>query len=133
MTFTTTLYPQVIDGAVEMIEPDVLQLTLTISVSSSPDPDYSPRSLGEGPTKDAIPDRIVRELIRRAPEPVRVTDLQAAVGGNPATVQRQVWTLASDGPDLQLRLRGWVTNVGRGLYALSPGARAALASASDND
>lgn len=65
--------------------------------------------------------------------PVRVAELQAAIGGNSANVQRQVWTLATDGADLKRRLRGWVTNVGRGIYALSPGARAALAAVEGDD
>lgn len=47
-------------------------------------------------------------------------------GGNPRTVNRQAWTLSTNAPDLQIRLRGWVVSPERGHYALSPAARERL-------
>jgi hypothetical protein len=115
---------RVIDTTVEPVGPNRVRVTSTIELTADPADDRP--ELGEGPTGDAIPDHIVRCLIDRAPSSVTLAEIQTTVGGNPATVNRQAWTLANDAPDLQRRLRGWVTAVDRGRYALSPAARLKL-------
>ncbi len=82
--------------------------------------------IGEGPTGEAVPDRIVRALIDNLPLSLSLGEIQQAVGGNPGTVNRQAWTLANNASDLQLRLRGWVMHVERGRYALTPEAKRRL-------
>lgn len=106
------------------------RLRVTTLLGPEDEPEEVP--LGEGPdTPGAIPDRIVRALIDAHPEPLSLSQLQATVKGNRGTVNRQAWTLATNAPDLQLRLRGWVISVGRGLYALSPAARQWLTQSHD--
>ncbi len=79
--------------------------------------------LGEGPTKDTVPDRIVKTLIAHRPTPMKLSQLQVEVGGNARTVNRQAWTLATNAADLQIRLRGWVVSPDRGWYSLSSAAQ----------
>ena len=82
-------------------------------------------NLGAGPTGEAVPDLIVRALIDNLPAPSMSLseESERAVGRHPGTINRQAWTLAANAPDLQHRLRGWVTNPERGRYALTPAAR----------
>jgi hypothetical protein len=92
--------------------------------------DASP--LGAGPTGEAIPDLIVRALIDRAPESMTLNELhtlfdQEVESANRGTINRQAWTLATNAPDLQHRLRGWVVSAGHGRYRLSNAALEQLA------
>jgi hypothetical protein len=84
----------------------------------------SQHPIGSGPIESgAIPDRIVHALIQAGPPySMNLSDIQSVLGGNPRTVNRQAWTLASNAPDLQIRLRGWVFSPVRGKYALSEAA-----------
>jgi len=103
---------------VEIIDANRIRVISVID-TSAPLSYENESSLGEGPTGTAIPDQIVKFLIDRAPGSVAISEIQKTVGGNPATVNRQAWTLANNAPDLQHRLRGWVVSDGRGRYALS--------------
>lgn len=77
--------------------------------------------IGGGPTQTgAVPDRIVHALIRAAGHTLTLPELHQIVEGNPGTVSRQAWTLATNAPDLQIRLRGWVFSPERGRYSLTP-------------
>lgn len=102
---------------------------------SAEDLELSRGGLGEGPTGHAVPDRIVRYLIEhaRGPKGENMTRMRGAIGGNPGTVNRQAWTLATNAPDLQKRLRGWVQTVDRGQYALTPIARRRIAEAGPDE
>jgi len=82
--------------------------------------------LGEGPTRDTVPDRIVLTLIAGGGTSMAAADIKMKVGGNPGTVNRQCWTLAGNEPDTPHRLRGWVVTPERGRYALSAAARRRL-------
>lgn len=117
---------RIIETKVEPAGPDRIKVVTLIDLA-----DVSSRkkgaALGEGPTGSAIPDQIVRALIEEVPEHALTADqLKTRVGGNPATVNRQAWTLATNAPDLQHRLRGWVISPDRGVYALSEAARAVV-------
>jgi hypothetical protein len=46
--------------------------------------------------------------------------VRAVVGGNSGHRQPPSWTLASNAPHLQHRLRRWLVNVEQGRYALCP-------------
>jgi hypothetical protein len=111
---------RVMSTNIETIDVHRIRVTTVIDTSeqSSSNDEAAPK-LGEGPTGTAIPDRIVKVLVDRAPGSVAISEIQKALGGNPATVNRQAWTLANNAPDLQHRLRGWVVSDGRGRYALS--------------
>lgn len=105
---------------IEVIDANRIRVINVIDTSEPDNTNYEAGSnLGEGPTGMAIPDQIVKVLIERGPGSVPISEIQKAVGGNPATVNRQAWTLANNAPDLQHRLRGWVVSDGRGRYALS--------------
>lgn len=80
----------------------------------------SDTEIGSGPAAArAIPDQIVVALIRARDHTLELSKIQEIVGGNRNTVNRQAWTLASNAPDLQKRLRGWVLSPERGRYALT--------------
>jgi len=114
---------RIVDTQMEQVGPGRIRIITMIEVRDGSDSARPLPQLGEGPTGNAIPDRIVRCLIDHGPGSVSLAEIQRAVGGNPATVNRQAWTLATDAPDLQLRLRGWVMKADRGRYALTPAAR----------
>lgn len=107
-----------IDCSTESLGGDRVRIVTTLDLSTGEGQVPAP-SLGEGPTGDAIPDRIVKCLIDHAPDSVSLAEIRRYVGGNSATVGRQAWTLAENAPDLQHRLRGWVIKLERGQYALS--------------
>jgi hypothetical protein len=115
---------QIIDTRVEPDGPGRIKVTTRIALNDDPRSEGGDAlDLGEGPTGDAVPDKIVKELIREAPGHTLSADqLKRRLGGHPGTVNRQAWTLANNAPDLQRRLRGWVVSPDRGLYALSPAA-----------
>ncbi len=82
--------------------------------------------LGEGPDRETVPDRIVLALIAGGGTSQAGFQLKPRVGGNESTFYRQVRTLATNAPDTPKRLRGWVTSVDHGRYALSGAARRRL-------
>src|SRR5690349_19084086 len=119
---------QIVDSSVEQLGENRYRLITTVEVySRSSLVRGSDVDIGDGPTGDAIPDRIVRCLLELGPGSVALGDIQRHVGGNPSTVNRQAWTLAENAADLQLRLRGWVVKTERGRYALSEAAKAKIA------
>jgi hypothetical protein len=87
-----------------------------------------PDELGSGPDRDTVPDRVVRFLISCGREGARLSEIQRAIGGNPSTANRQVWSLGNGSPDIPRRLRGWVEAKGDGRYSLSASARECLRS-----
>jgi hypothetical protein len=119
---------RVIDTTVEVAGPDRLRVVTLID--TAPDGGGDLGAIGEGPTGSAVPDAIVRALVRAHPSSVSLKDLHHQLGYPTATINRQAWTLATNAPDLQRRLQGWVTRAGRGRYTLTP---AAVARLSDPD
>jgi len=119
---------QVLETRIELGAPGQIVVTTVINIGDEAETPIAGGALGSGPSGEAIPDQIVQELISSSPNALSLAELQQYVGGNPATVSRQAWTLATNAPDLQLRLKGWVESAGRGRYALSPAARRFLAS-----
>lgn len=117
---------EVIETRIEQLDSDRFRLIAVIDLQKGPREDDRSPQIGEGPTRDAVPDKIVRFLIERSPEDAGLRDIHDAVGGNPGTVNRQAWTLANDAPDLQRRLVGWVQSAGRGRYRLTEAARKQL-------
>ncbi len=113
----------IIDTAIESLDQHTIKITTIIDLRGPTFAGPDQPEIGEGPTRETVPDRIVHHLIEQAPGSVSLTELHDAVRGNPATVNRQAWTLAENAPDLAKRLRGWVVRVDRGRYALSPAAR----------
>lgn len=120
---------RVVDMKVEPYGPGQIKLTAVIDLTDADRHEEASSAIGEGPTGDAVPDKIVRALIGEVPTYSLTADqLKRRLGGNAGTVNRQAWTLAANAPDLQLRLRGWVVNPERGLYALSEAARKVIES-----
>jgi hypothetical protein len=118
---------RVVESKVEHLDAGRLRITTILEEDASSVPaEAATPEIGEGPTGDAVPDKIVRALIKHGPGPLAVAAIQREVGGNPRTVNRQAWTLSTNAPDLQIRLRGWVVSPERGHYALSPAARERL-------
>lgn len=125
---------EVLESRVEEAGPGRLRLVTTLGVVSGggsgsdggrgQDPPGD--GLGDGPTRDAVPDRIVLALIAAGGTSMAAAEIKAKVGGNPGTVNRQCWTLAGNEPDTPHRLRGWVVSPERGRYALSAAARLRL-------
>jgi hypothetical protein len=77
--------------------------------------------IGSGPAPTgAVPDRIVHALIHAPEHTLSLSELHEIVDGNPGTISRQAWTLATNASDLQIRLRGWVRSPERGRYSLTP-------------
>jgi hypothetical protein len=128
---------RVVDTRVEAAGPGRFVIVTTVELGNrelAVDIGIDQPILGDGPSSErgAIPDLIVQALIERAPEPITLRELQdlfdAEVdGANRGTINRQAWTLATNAPDLQRRLRGWVVSVGHGRYALSDAALEHLA------
>jgi hypothetical protein len=118
---------RVVESKVEHLDAGRFRITTILEEDASSVPAEAATSeIGEGPTGDAVPDKIVRALIQHGPGSLAVAEIQREVGGNPRTVNRQAWTLSTNAPDLQIRLRGWVVSPERGHYALSPAARERL-------
>jgi hypothetical protein len=124
---------RVITTSVEEVGPGRILLSTVIDLEtgggSTPPPNppaievsLGRSELGEGPTGNAVPDRIVRALIDSPSFDLPISEVQSIVGGNPGTVNRQAWTLATNAKDLQIRLRGWVFSPERGKYSLTPAA-----------
>ncbi len=114
---------RVIESKVEHLEAGRFRIVTILEEGPSPVKCGVTTEIGEGPTGDAVPDKIVRALITHRPRSFAMAEIQREVGGNPRTVNRQAWTLSTNAPDLQIRLRGWVVSPERGYYALSPAAR----------
>jgi len=112
---------RILESRVEPAGPGQIRVITTLGLNDDPR-DGPSDGLGDGPSGAAVPDRIVLALIANDAASMSVSEIQANVGGNPATVNRQCWTLANNAPDLQHRLRGWVVSFERGRYALSAAA-----------
>ena len=117
---------RVVETKVEPLETGRFRITTIVEEEPPTECKASVPRIGDGPTGDAVPDKIVKALIKHRPRTLAVAEIQREVGGNPGTVNRQAWTLATNAPDLQIRLKGWVVSPERGHYALSPAARERL-------
>lgn len=120
---------RIIETNVEPIEMGRFRVTIIVDPNFSPNMDFEkdPKLLPEaasGPIQSrAIPDDIVHELIQSGPPySLTLSELHERIDGNPATISRQAWTLATNQADLQIRLRGWVYSPERGRYSLTSAA-----------
>jgi hypothetical protein len=109
----------VVSTEVEVLDDDRIRVTTVLGGAAGPEPESSSGAIGEGPTRDTVPDRAVRFLIGCGPEGAQMNEIQRHIGGNSNTANRQVWTLGSDSPDVPARLRGWVRRVTKGRYSLT--------------
>ena len=119
----------VLEASIDPIEMGRFRLTLILGedILESSEISRESSTLPEGASgpiqSRAIPDEIVHELIQAGPPySLSLSELHERIGGNPATINRQAWTLATNQRDLQIRLRGWVCSPERGRYALTPAA-----------
>jgi hypothetical protein len=111
---------RIVESSIEAIEDGQYRLILTLGPGEDERGEVSDSPIGSGPSGNrAVPDRIVRALIDAPDHTLTLADLHRIVGGNPGTVSRQAWTLATNAPDLQIRLRGWVFSPDRGRYSLT--------------
>ncbi len=113
----------VVESKVESMELGRFRVTLILDAKDF-DSEETSALLPEGASgpiqSRAIPDDIVHELIQAGrPYSLTLSELHKRIDGNPATINRQAWTLATNQPDLQIRLRGWVWSPERGRYALT--------------
>jgi len=113
---------RVVSSEVEEIGDGLLRI-ITVLAPTEPSPEGDAGvPLGAGPDRATVPDRVVRFLISCGPDGAQLSEIQRAIGGNPRTANRQIWTLGTGGQDLPVRLRGWVEAKGNGRYALSDAA-----------
>ena len=124
---------EVLESRIEEAGPGQLRLITTLAVVAEEEsvdgvrgPGSADDGLGDGPTRDTVPDRVVLALIACGGTSQAAAEIKSKVGGNPATVNRQCWTLAGNQPDTPHRLRGWVVSPEHGRYALSAAARRRL-------
>jgi hypothetical protein len=118
---------QIVETKVEPLDAGKFRISIIVEEDSGGASREAPMTrIGAGPTGNAVPDKIVRVLINNRPHSMTLAAIQREVGGNPGTVSRQAWTLATNQPDLQIRLRGWVISSERGRYELSGAARQLL-------
>lgn len=114
---------RVVSTDVEELADGMIRVITTLAPATCADqPESTPIELGEGPTRDKVPDKIVRFLLTCGREGAKMSQIQRAIGGNPATANRQVWTIGTGQPDMPSRLRGWVEMRGEGRYALTDAA-----------
>src|ERR1700674_895449 len=97
---------RIVDTRIEPADEGRFCIVTTIEIDG-PEVDENTEPIGAGPTGSAVPDQIVKALISSASGSMSLSEIHLAVGGNPGTVNRQAWTLATNAPDLQKRLRGW--------------------------
>jgi len=117
----------VIDTSIEGAGNDRYRLTIVFELPEKKLTDEITNRIGGGPAPTgAVPDRIVHALIEAPEHTLTLTELHQVVEGNPGTISRQAWTLATNAPDLQIRLRGWVYSPERGRYSLTPEAARVL-------
>ena len=118
---------EVLESRVEHAGPGRLRVVTTLATVADPGLGLTPDDgLGEGPTRETVPDRVVLALVAGGGTSMAAAEIKTKVGGNPATVNRQCWTLAANAPDVPHRLRGWVVSPEHGRYALSASARRRL-------
>jgi len=118
---------RILESSVEDIGAGQFRLSLIFEMNDEIAEEASENLIGSGPAQaGAVPDRIVHALIRAPKHTLTLTELHQIVEGNPGTVSRQAWTLATNAPDLQIRLRGWVFSPERGRYSLTPQALGVL-------
>jgi hypothetical protein len=114
---------RVVSSEVEEIGDGLLRVVTTLALDDGgASEDQEMRPLGDGPDRDTVPDRVVQFLIACGPDGAQMSEIQRAIGRNPRTANRQIWTLGTGGRDLPLRLHGWVESKGNGLYVLSEAA-----------
>jgi len=113
----------VFETTIENVGAGRFRLTVEFELPNPPPDTGSGNQIGGGPASTgAVPDRIVHALIQAPQHSLTLTELHQTVDGNPGTISRQAWTLATNAPDLQIRLRGWVFSPERGRYSLTPDA-----------
>ena len=118
---------EVLDSRVEEAGPGRLRVVTTLAVVAEAEQGTAhDDGLGDGPNRETVPDRVVLALIAGGGTSMAAAEIKRKVGGNPATVNRQCWTLAANEADVPHRLRGWVVSPERGRYALSVPARRRL-------
>ena len=111
---------RIVESSIEAMGDGRFRLILTLEPGEDKRGGVSGQAIGSGPFgNEAVPDRIVRALIDAPDHTLTLAELRRIVGGNPGTVSRQAWTLATNAPDLQIRLRGWVISPDRGRYSLT--------------
>ena len=111
----------IIETSIEHAGNDQYRLTIVFELPKEGVASKNQRQLGGGPAlTGAVPDRIVHALIQAPEHTLSLAELHQIVDGNPGTISRQAWTLATNASDLQIRLRGWVHSPERGRYSLTP-------------
>jgi len=115
---------RIVDTKIEPVSGTCFRLIVTFDDDQVTDAETTFPDIGGGPIRSrAIPDEIVHSLIASGfPYSLTLSEIHERVKGNPATINRQAWTLATNASDLQIRLRGWVYSPERGRYALTPAA-----------
>ncbi len=123
---------KVVGISVEDLGEDRFRLMVDLEAEAPRIARKSESPIGGGPAQTGtVPDRIVNALIQAVDHSLTLSELHQIVGGNPGTVSRQAWTLATNARDLQIRLRGWVYSPERGRYALTPEAVRAIQGVND--
>jgi hypothetical protein len=111
----------IIESSFEDLGNEQFRLTIKFELPKPQATGETTGEIGGGPAQTgAVPDRIVHALIRAPGHTLTLTELHKTVEGNPGTISRQAWTLATNAHDLQIRLRGWVFSPERGRYSLTP-------------
>jgi hypothetical protein len=113
---------RIVSSTVEEVGGGLVRVTTVLEPGTETQAPDRFGELGSGPNRDAIPDRVVRFLMYCGAEGAQLSEIQRAIGGNPATANRQVWSLGNDSADTAKRLRGWVEARGEGRYALTEAA-----------
>ena len=118
---------RILDSSVEEIKKGRYRMSVVFETVDDDLYGMPENPIGGGPAQTGtVPDRIVHALIQAPQHTLTLTELHQIVEGNPGTVSRQAWTLATNAPDLQIRLRGWVFSPARGRYSLTPKAVSVL-------
>lgn len=122
---------KVLETRSENVGPGLTKVTILLADTDPEDVENgetpSSDGLGEGPTRDAVTDHIVRALIdQRATLSLSGTEIIKATGDHPSTTYRQLRVMATNSPECPHRLRGWVRSFGPGRYGLTDAARRRL-------
>jgi hypothetical protein len=117
---------RILETRSEEVGPGLTKVTLLIAdteqiENEETEPDDG---MGEGPTRDAVTDHIVRALIDNLPDlSLSGAEVIKRTGDHPGTTYRQLRVLATNSPECPHRLRGWVRSFGQGRYGLTQAAR----------
>jgi hypothetical protein len=120
---------RILEARSEEVGPGLTKITVFIAHSdhieiekTAPDD-----GLGEGPSRDAVTDHIVRALIDKLPDvSLSGAEIIKHTGDHPGTTYRQLRVLATNSGECPHRLRGWVRSFGQGRYGLTQAARRRL-------